>query len=69
MTNTDELISLIDSKGLKMKFIASQLGIGVTTLWRKIRGTSDFRQSEIAKLSSLLGVTSASEIKRLFLRE
>ena len=69
MTNTDELIRLIDGKGLKMKYIASQLGVGVTTLWRKIRGTSDFRQSEIAKLSALLDVTSAGEIKRLFFRE
>lgn len=69
MTNTEALIRLINSKGLKMKYIASELGIGVTTLWRKVRGMSDFRQSEIVKLSELLGITSASERDRLFLRK
>lgn len=66
--NTDDLIHLIKSKGLKMKYIASELGIGITTLWRKLRGMSDFRQSEIVKLCALLGITSASERDRLFLR-
>lgn len=66
MVKTDELISRINDKGLKMKFIATTLGISVTSLWRKIRGMTDFRGSEIAKLSEILGLSSA-DVNRLFL--
>lgn len=69
MANTEEILRLINEKGLKKKHIASELGISTTALWRKIRGLSEFDAREIVQMSEILGVKTATETNRLFLRK
>ncbi|MCR5466806.1 MAG: helix-turn-helix domain-containing protein [Lachnospiraceae bacterium] len=66
MTNTTEILALIQERGIKKQHIAKTLDISVPTLWRKIRGTSDFKQTEIVELCDILGVRTSAERDRLF---
>lgn len=66
MVNTVELLTKINERGIKKQHIAKTLGISVPTLWRKIRGISEFKPSEIVKLCDILGVRSISERDKYF---
>lgn len=57
MTNTDLLKRKIDESGLKMQYIAEQLGISHQALYNKIGNKTQFLASEIMKLSELLKLT------------
>ncbi len=58
MTNTELLKTRISQSGLKLQHIAEQLGLTRFGLYKKLNGESEFRQSEIAKISELLGLTA-----------
>lgn len=66
MVKTNELLAVIDASGMKKQFLAKELGISIPTFWRKIRGLTEFKPSEIARLSELLGIGSLKERDRLF---
>ena len=66
MVKTNELLAVIDASGMKKQFLAKELGISIATFWRKIRGLTEFKPSEIARLSELLGIGSLKERDRLF---
>ena len=66
MTDTIRLRELIDSKGLKLKWIAEQMDLTPYGLAKKISNENEFRASEIQKLCDLLGVSDADEKERLF---
>lgn len=66
MVNTTDLLAMINTSGLKKTFIAKELGISVPSLWRKVRGITEFKPSEIVKLCNLLGIRGAMEKDRLF---
>lgn len=57
MINSNALIERIEAKGLKRAAIASQLGITVLSLRRKINGESEFRVSEVIDMVKLLGLS------------
>ncbi len=66
MTDTIRLRELIDSKGLKLKWIAEQMDLTPYGLAKKISNENEFRASEIQKLCDLLGVSDTDEKERLF---
>lgn len=66
MVNTVELLAKINESGIKKQHIAKTLGMGVPTLWRKIRGISEFKPSEIIKLCDILGIRTGTEKDRYF---
>lgn len=57
MTKSKLLRSCIDNSGLKLYYIAEQLGINRFTLRKKIDGETEFKASEVAILSELLNLT------------
>ena len=56
MTNTKLLNDAIVNKGLKKEWIAKQLGITRVALFEKINNRSEFKASEVAKLSKILSL-------------
>lgn len=56
MTNTDALKNLIAQRGLKISYICRETGICRTSLWKKINGMTEFKTSEVAKMSEILGL-------------
>jgi len=58
MTDSDSLKREIQNSGLKMKYLAEQIGITLNTFSRKVNGKAEFNGSEIVKLSALLGFTA-----------
>lgn len=57
MTDSEALRARIKARGLKLGFIAQQIGVSFPTLSKKINGLSDFTQSEIKIISKILGLT------------
>lgn len=60
--NTRKLKALMILKGVKMSDLASKLGISRSALYRKIKGTSEFTQSEISNIIYLLDISNPIEI-------
>lgn len=68
MTNTKLLRERIDASGLKFKYIADQLGITTRALLMKIENQTEFKPSEIKRLSELLGIETPEEQILIFLQ-
>ena len=66
MTDTLELEVAIKRAGLTKKKIASELGISVMGLYKKINNTTEFKASEISKLAELLEIRDYQEKERIF---
>ncbi len=58
MTNTLELEIAMKRAGISRPDVAKKLGISVMALFNKLHNKSEFRASEIAKLSNLLNLSS-----------
>lgn len=69
MTDTERLRSAIQRCGLKYKFIANELGLSSYGLQKKIENQSEFKASEIQKLSELLGLSETDRTKIFFARK
>lgn len=54
MTDTVKLRELISKSGLKLGYIANQLGISRFALSNKIQNRTEFRVSEIVKICEIL---------------
>lgn len=57
MTNTRLLIEAIEKSGLKKAWIAEQLNITTAALQMKITNSTEFKASEIIKLTKVLLLT------------
>lgn len=57
MTDSNAFREWLDSKGLKMKFVAEKMGITRYSLQKKIDNLSEFKVSEIMALSSEFDMT------------
>lgn len=57
---------MIDRKQLTLSDVANQLGVNDATLYRKMKGESDFSRSEIQMLKSILGMTTEESISVFF---
>lgn len=67
MVNTDALRASMRASGLKNGHIAENLDISVMSLHRKVNGVTEFKASEIVKLSDMLQLTKA-ERDKIFLQ-
>jgi len=61
------LKQIIDDKGYKLSYVASKLSLTREALYKKLRGDTEFKASEIAKLVELLKLTS-KETKNIFFK-
>lgn len=61
------LKQIIDDKGYKLSYVASELNLTREALYKKLRGDTEFKASEIAKLVELLKLTS-KETKNIFFK-
>lgn len=61
MTNTKLLKEVISIKGLKLGYIANVLGISRHSLHKKIENNTEFKASEIKKLSIILSLTAEQQ--------
>lgn len=65
MTDSAKLVEAIKRSGLKIGFIASELGLSSTGFRNKMEGRSDFTVPEMLKLSALLNL-KASQRNEIF---
>ena len=61
----NQLRGLVAAKRLHAEDIASAMGIGEATYYRKLNGASDFSLSEVSALIKFLGLTP-DEANKLF---
>lgn len=66
MTNSKALRSLIESKGLKMKFVADYLGLSSYGFQLKVDNRREFKTSEVSALCELLKIYSLEEKEHIF---
>lgn len=66
MTNTDKLMSIVREQGFTKVDIASFLGITRQGLHKKLSNESEFKQSEIEKLSTMLKLSVEQEREIFF---
>lgn len=66
MTNTYLLETKIKAVGLTISAVAKKLGITRAGFYKKLNNDSEFKASEISKLSAILSL-SDSERERIFL--
>ena len=58
MTNTELLNEVIKKSGLKREWIAEQLGITRVALAQKINNESEFKISEVRKITKVLALSN-----------
>lgn len=69
MTDTQELLKIIEKSGLKKGYLASLLGITTYGFQKKVENKSQFKAEEIKILCSALKITSLRERERIFFAE
>ena len=65
MTDTQASRAAINNRGLKNKYVAAQMGLSSYGLRKKIENDSEFKASEIMKLSEILDL-SVEEREAIF---
>lgn len=66
MTDTEKFRDIVQQKGLKYKFLAAELGITPFGLQKKIENKTEFKASEVQKLSELLGLSETERTQIFF---
>ena len=66
MTNTEELRRIIKNSGLKLEYIAEQLGITRFSLSKKIENVTEFKTSEVQKMCDVLQISDPSMKEAIF---
>ena len=69
MTNSRILRSLIESKGLKMKYVANCLGLSPYGFQLKVDNKQEFKTSEVSALCELLDIKSLETKENIFFSE
>lgn len=64
--DSEALRKLIESKGLKMKFVADYLGLSAYGLQLKVDNRQEFKTSEVAALCELLEINSLMTKEEIF---
>lgn len=68
MTDSVALKELIKSRGLKLKYVAKQLGLTSYGFSLKLNNRQEFKTSEIVALCKLLDIKSLKEKESLFFK-
>lgn len=58
LTDIQKLDIAIKNSGLKIVFIAKQLGLTREGLYKKLNGETEFKASEISMMQKILGLTN-----------
>lgn len=66
MTDSVLLKEWIKKSGLKMNYIAEQMGISRYSLSNKINNISPFNQYEIQSLCEVLNIKSLTDLNKIF---
>lgn len=66
MTDTQELLKIINESGLKKGYIAEKLGITTYGFQKKVENKSQFKAEEIKILCELLNIKSLKEKEKIF---
>lgn len=66
MTNTELFYKAVDDSGYKLKYIADVLELTYQGLQNKAENITEFKPSEISKLTSLLGLSKQKRDKIFF---
>lgn len=66
MTDTQELLKIIEKSGLRKGFIAEKLGLTTYGLQKKVENKSQFKAEEIKTLCEVLKITSLEEKEKIF---
>lgn len=66
MTDSEQFRSTVSKRGLKYKYLANTLQITPYGLQKKIDNRSEFKASEIVKLSYVLNLTEAERNQIFF---
>lgn len=61
MTDTELLIKHIEECGMNTNDIAEKIGITRQGLWKKLKNKSEFKQSEIEKITRILDLDSEAQ--------
>lgn len=69
MTDTKKLRERINHKGLKLGYLAKQLGLSAYGLALKINNVHEFTSSEIVSLCELLDISSLKEKESIFFKK
>ena len=69
MTDTNELLRLIDESGLKKGYIAEKLGLTTYGFQKKVENKSQFKADEIRMLCEILHITSLKKKEEVFFAE
>lgn len=67
MTDTTLLKDVMRASGLKLGFIAEKLGMSRQSLYRCLKGKTEFKQSQIAALCDILSLNN-EDMKRIFFK-
>ena len=66
MTDTELLLSCIKNCGSTITSLAKQLNLSRQGLWKKIYNKSEFKQSEIQKVTTILELDAEKERQIFF---
>ena len=66
MTNTKLLRSIIDKKGLKMKYVAERMGLSAYGFQLKVENKKEFKTSEVTALCDILEIESLEQKEKIF---
>ena len=66
MTNTTLLREIIESKGLKLKFVAEKIGLTPNGFALKLNNKQEFKTGEISALCDLLNIDSLELKEKIF---
>ena len=68
LTDTNALKKIINNNGLKMKYVAEQLGLSSYGFSLKVENKQEFKTSEVAALCELLNIDSLDEKEKIFFK-
>lgn len=63
MITNIELCGLMSMRSIKIRDLAGATGIPATSLWRKLRGQSEFKVSELEKVCDYLGISITDSLE------
>jgi hypothetical protein len=66
VTDTKELLKIIDESGLRKGYIAQKLGLTTYGFQKKVENKSQFKAGEIKMLCDILNITSLELKDRIF---
>lgn len=66
MTDTKELLKIIDASGLRKGYIAKKLGLSTYGFQKKVENKSQFKAGEIKTLCEVLKIESLEQKDRIF---